>query len=51
MADYVYLWTDAGVEGPRATDAGLDFLIHYQSTGENPAIAVLNKRAHSETVG
>ena len=51
MADYVYLWTDAGVEEPRATAAGLEFLIHYQSTGEKPTIAPLNKWAHSETAG
>jgi hypothetical protein len=51
VADYVYLWTDAGVEEPRATAAGLEFLIHYQSTGEKPTIAPLNKWAHSETAG
>ena len=51
MAAFVYLWTDAGVEEPRATAAGLEFLNHYQSTGEKPTIAALNKWAHSETAG
>ena len=51
MAEYVYLWTDAGMEETRARAAGLEFLIHYPSTGENPAIAALNQCAHSETAG
>jgi len=41
--DYGYLWTDAGVEEHRATAEGLEFLIHYRSTGEKPTIAGLNK--------
>ena len=48
IAHWASLWIDAGMEESRATAAGLEFLIHYQSTGEKPTIAALNKWAHRE---
>ena len=45
------LWTAAGIEEPRAKAAALEFLIHCQSTGEEPTIAALNKWAHCESNG
>ncbi|HIB11053.1 MAG TPA: hypothetical protein EYO17_03865 [Dehalococcoidia bacterium] len=45
------LWTAAGLEESRAKAAALEFLIHCQSTGEEPTIAALNKWAHCESNG
>ena len=45
------LWTAAGIEEPRAKAAALEFLIHCQSTGEEPTIAAFNKWAHCESNG
>ena len=51
VAEYVYLWIDAGLEESRAKAAALEFLIHCQSTGVTPTIAALNKWAHSGSAG
>ena len=45
------LWTAAGMDESLAKAATLEFLIHCQSTGEEPTIAALNKWAHCESNG
>ena len=51
VAHWASLWTAAGIEEPRAKAAALEFLIHCQSTGEEPTIAALNKWANCESNG
>jgi len=51
VAHWASLWTEAGLGESPARAAALEFLVHCQSTGENPAIAALNKWAHCETEG
>ena len=48
VAHWARLWIEAGMEESQAKAAALEFLIHCQSTAEEPTIAALNKWAHCE---
>jgi len=48
VAHWASLWTAAGLEEFRAKAAAQEFLIHCQSTAEEPTIAALNKWAHCD---
>ena len=43
MADYIYLWTYAGVEESRAMAEALEFLEYCEATGQDRSFDILMK--------
>jgi len=43
VAEYVYLWIDAGVEEPQATALAREFLEYCEATGQDRSFSTLMK--------